>query len=88
MDPPRNRPRDQKRQEDKLRDLADLTLDEARRERDRRRDRAKAAHAANVTPQAPKLDRNKTVRVVAELWIDNCTTTGRWKSLTYPDQVR
>jgi hypothetical protein len=44
-----------------LGDLADLTLDEARGERDRRRDRAKTAHAANVTPRAPKLDRNKTV---------------------------
>jgi hypothetical protein len=81
-------PGTKKRQEDKLGDYPEMTLDEARRERDRRRDDARAAHIANVMPPAPKVDRDKTVKAVAELWIDNCIGTGRWKSLTHPGLVR
>jgi hypothetical protein len=81
-------PGTKKRQEDKLGDLDDMCLDEARRMRDRRRDDARSAHVNGVMPQAPKLDRDMTVKAVAELWIDNRTGAGRWKSLTYPKQVR
>ena len=64
-------------------DLTDM-MDKARRERDH----AEAAHAANMKPTIPKLDRDLTVRVVAEEWIDNRIKSGQWKSLTYPGQVR
>ena len=81
-------PGTKKRQEDKLGDFDDMSLDEARRARDRKRDEARSAHANGVAPQALKVDRDMTVKAIAEVWIDNRTGTGRWKSLTYPDQVR
>lgn len=81
-------PGTRKRQETKLGDFPGMSLDEARRERNRRRGDAKIAHANGVMPQAQRLDRDMTVEAVAELWIDNRLGTGRWKSLTYPKQVR
>jgi hypothetical protein len=63
-----------------------MAPDEARR--DRRRDRAEAAHVANMKPTVPKLDRDRTMRVVAEEWIDNRIKSSQWKCLTHPGQVR
>jgi hypothetical protein len=77
-----------KRAEAKLGNYPDLSLDDARRECDRRRNGAKTAHARHMAPSMPKLDRGMTVKVVAELWIDNRKNTGRWKSRTYPSSVR
>src|SRR5262245_49572382 len=55
-----------KRAESKLGDYPEMTLEEARRERDRRRDKAKLATPA--PPLQAKVDRDMTVKVVAEMW--------------------
>jgi len=41
-----------------------------------------------MKPTVPKLDRDLTMRVVAEEWIDNRIKSGQWKCLTHPGQVR
>jgi len=64
-----------------------VSLDQARKERDRIRDDAEASRGAIVAP-VHKPDRTKTVKVVAEEWLSNGIANGRWKSLTYLEQVR
>lgn len=75
-----------KRQEIGLGALSDVSLGQARKERDRIRADAEAARGAVVAP-VHKPDRAKTVRVVAEEWLDNGIAKGRWKSLTYPSRT-
>lgn len=74
--------------ETKLGNYARMTLDEARRERDRRAEAAEAAHANGHGPTPAKPDKGKTLRVVAEEYFANRIGHGKWKSLTYPKQVR
>jgi hypothetical protein len=77
-----------KRAEQRLGIYPRMTLDQARRERDRRAEVAEAAHANGHNSMPAKADKGKTLRVVAEEYFANRIGHGKWKSLTYPKQVR